>query len=383
MFAQSGRIRKDMSRSARPRAEHLFSGYDFYSLQKRQRQRMAAAILEAQTELIRTGDVEELAKRFADQFALEAPTLIEGALSVSVEEAEVDVTGDIRYCAFGPGPTYAEGIRASYYMPYSGEREMFRCTPSTRNLSMRPVELSNGELTFTYERPDQDVPATKVEFDRELSQIRQSLEWLRQDCRGFNASLSAQARENIVARSLRLAEMTQGIRSLGVAIRSAATTAPAAREGQPAELVQRQPHAPASGKPEKYDIALSFAGENRPYVEEVATGLKAAGVSVFYDGFEKANLWGKNLIDHLAEIYTNSRYVVMFISKEYVEKAWTTHERKHAQDRALFAQEEYILPARFDDTPVPGMTTTVAFQDLRHTAPRELVDLILAKLHRT
>jgi hypothetical protein len=72
----------------------------------------------------------------------------------------------------------------------------------------------------------------------------------------------------------------------------------------------------------------------------------------------------------------------MFVSKEYVEKAWTTHERKHAQDRALFAQEEYILPARFDDTPVPGMTSTVAFQDLRQTTPLQLVDLILTKLQR-
>jgi hypothetical protein len=118
-------------------------------------------------------------------------------------------------------------------------------------------------------------------------------------------------------------------------------------------------------------------------VEEVATGLKAAGVSVFYDGFEKANLWGKNLIDHLADVYSNARYVVMFISKAYVERAWTTHERKHAQDRALFAQEEYILPARFDDTPVPGMTRTVAFLDLRQTSAAELVDLILKKLRRT
>jgi hypothetical protein len=40
----------------------------------------------------------------------------------------------------------------------------------------------------------------------------------------------------------------------------------------------------------------------------------------------------------------------MFVSKEYVEKAWTPHERQHAQDRALYAQEEYILPARFDLT---------------------------------
>src|SRR5262249_44725376 len=159
---------------------------------------------------------------------------------------------------------------------------------------------------------------------RELLQVQQSLEWLRQDCLGFNASLPARAREMVVARRTRLAEMTKGIRDLGVPIRRAAAAGPASLHGRPAEPVRsgRQ----ASRKVEKYDIALSFAGEDRAYVEEVAAGLKSAGVSVFYDGFEKANLWGKNLIDHLADIYSNSRYVVMFISKAYVEKAWTTHE---------------------------------------------------------
>ena len=153
-------------------------------------------------------------------------------------------------------------------------------------------------------------------------------------------------------------------------------------------LARRMPHQPDQRRKAREPlrstiIALSFAGENRAYVEEVATGLRAAGVKVFYDAFESAELWGKNLIDHLADIYANARYVVMFISREYVEKAWTTHERQHAQERALFAQEEYILPARFDDTDVPGMTKTVAFQDLRRTTPAQLVDLIIAKLRRS
>ena len=361
---------------ARPNAEQLFAGFAFYSLQEHKRQQMATAIAEADAELIRTGAVEELTEHFTEQFTVEAPTLIEGALSINAEEAQIDVTGDIRFGAFGSGPTYAPGIRVSYYVPYSGDREMFHCTASTRNLSLRPVEFGNGELIFTYLRTDQDVLATKPEFDRELSQIKESLEWLRQDCRGFNATLSAQARDLIVARRTRLAEMTQGIRDLGVPIRTAATAVPVPR------ATERQRGGSEAKEPEHYDIALSFAGENRPYVEEVADGLKAAGVSVFYDKFEGANLWGKNLIEHLAEIYANSRYVVMFISKEYVEKAWTTHERRHAQERALFAQEEYILPARFDDTNVPGMTNTVAFQDLRHTTPGQLVELILAKLGR-
>ena len=72
----------------------------------------------------------------------------------------------------------------------------------------------------------------------------------------------------------------------------------------------------------------------------------------------------------------------MFISKEYVEKVWTNHERRPAQDRALVAQEEYILPAGFDDTPVPRVTTTVAFQDFSRTTPPGLAALIVAKVRK-
>ena len=36
-----------------------------------------------------------------------------------------------------------------------------------------------------------------------------------------------------------------------------------------------------------YDVALSFAGEQRDYVEQVAVILRANSFSVFYDGFEE------------------------------------------------------------------------------------------------
>jgi hypothetical protein len=369
-----------MARRGRENTEHLFSTYDSYSLQEHQLGQMAAAIVDAEAEEIRTGDVEELVKRFADQFSLEAPTLLEGALSITADEAQVDVRGNYKFDAFGAGPTYVAGIRVCYYVPYFGDRAMFRCSASTRNLSMPPVELGDDELTFTFERPDQDVGATKADFDRELLHVKQSLEWLRQDFLRFNAALPAHVREKIVARRARLDQMTQGVQSLGVAIKRPTTAAPVV--GISRRPTRSRGESTRRTKEENYDIALSFAGENRPYVEEVAMGLKAAGVSVFYDGFEQANLWGKNLIDHLAQVYRNARYVVMFSSKEYVQKVWTKHERKHAQDRELFAQEEYILPARFDDTPVPGITRTVASVDLRQTSAAELVDLILKKLRR-
>ena len=65
----------------------------------------------------------------------------------------------------------------------------------------------------------------------------------------------------------------------------------------------------------KYDVALSFAGEDRKYVEEVALFLKKKNIAVFYDYFEEETLWGKNLISYLEEIYTHkSKYCVIFIN---------------------------------------------------------------------
>lgn len=131
----------------------------------------------------------------------------------------------------------------------------------------------------------------------------------------------------------------------------------------------------------KYDVCLSFAGEQRAYVEEVATALKRQGVRVFYDDYEKPQLWGKDLYEHLDEVYQNlARYCILFASADYAAKVWPSHERRSAQARALTAKGEYILPARFDETPIPGLTPTVHYVDLRVTGPKELARLILEKI---
>ena len=122
----------------------------------------------------------------------------------------------------------------------------------------------------------------------------------------------------------------------------------------------------------EYDVALSFAGEHRDYVEKVAEGLRNAGIRSSTISSKPQHSGARTLSTILPQsIHLRARYVVMFISQEYVEKAWTTHERQHAQGRSLVAKEEYILLARFDDTEVPGMPTTVAYQDLRRVSPED------------
>lgn len=131
----------------------------------------------------------------------------------------------------------------------------------------------------------------------------------------------------------------------------------------------------------EFDIALSFAGEERDYVDRVANLLRERGVRVFYDLFEEADLWGKDLYVHLLEIYQKrARFTVMFISKAYSNKLWTNHERRAAQARAFQEAQEYILPARFDDTSIPGVLSTVGYVSLQGRTPEDLVSLITKKL---
>jgi hypothetical protein len=137
-----------------------------------------------------------------------------------------------------------------------------------------------------------------------------------------------------------------------------------------------------SRSPFTYDIALSFAGEDRPYVDEVAQILRAEGVDIFYDADAKTEMWGRELSVHFDEIYRlRSRFAVVFVSEHYIRKPWTNHERRSALARAIKeVHQPYLLPVRFDDSELPGVAPTVGYVDGRETTPSELAALILAKL---
>jgi len=111
-----------------------------------------------------------------------------------------------------------------------------------------------------------------------------------------------------------------------------------------------------------YDVAISFAGEDRRHARSLADELVRRGVSVFYDEFERPRLWGHDLYTYLVDIYQNRAcFCVAFLSKHYAKKLWASHERKAAQARAFREQGEYLLPIRLDSTEIPGMLSTTGY----------------------
>src|SRR5262245_25525871 len=99
---------------------------------------------------------------------------------------------------------------------------------------------------------------------------------------------------------------------------------------------------------QEFDVAFSFADEQRSYVDGVYRILSSRGIRVFYDGGQVASLWGKDLYQYLTDVYSQrAKYCVVFLSQDYARKLWTQHELKAAQARAFKESEEYLLPARF------------------------------------
>ena len=133
-----------------------------------------------------------------------------------------------------------------------------------------------------------------------------------------------------------------------------------------------QQHRPGYRPGWRWDVALSFAAAQRDYVEQVARALKARGVRCFYDADEQIELWGKYLAEELPAIYgERAAAVVVFISAEYAARDWTRLERRAALDRAVRERREYVLPARFDDTPLPGLLPGMVAVDLRGRTPQQ------------
>ncbi len=89
----------------------------------------------------------------------------------------------------------------------------------------------------------------------------------------------------------------------------------------------------------KYHVALSFAGEQRNFIREVANKLKEKQLKVFFDEHDQSKGWGCEPYDYFGQIYSKEAYlVVLFISKEYIV---------YKQDKRHFFRDQDVFPPRF------------------------------------
>lgn len=131
----------------------------------------------------------------------------------------------------------------------------------------------------------------------------------------------------------------------------------------------------------KYDLAISFAGEQRNLARRLAERLDAAGYSIFFDEFHQAELWGRDLTMALGDVYSReARWCLVLVSRDYVLKPWTNLERQNALSRFMRERSGYLLALNLDATELPGLPSVIGYLRF-HEGEEELVfEMLLQKL---
>lgn len=118
-----------------------------------------------------------------------------------------------------------------------------------------------------------------------------------------------------------------------------------------------------------YDIAVSFAGAQRDYVERVVRACEHLGLKVFYDKNKTVDLWGRNFIYEMRAVYggNQARYFIPFLSTDYFAGAYPRDEFNAAMVLAIEREPDdgYILPIMVDRVDVPPELLSPAIGYLR------------------
>ena len=131
----------------------------------------------------------------------------------------------------------------------------------------------------------------------------------------------------------------------------------------------------------EYDVALSFATEDRDVGEELGSLLAAKGISVFYDEYRAGANWGDGMVEHLINIYSRkARFGVMLVSTHYPLQKWKEEVLPAVQELTLRDANEHILPIRLDDSEASGIDQAPGYRDLRREPVENIVNTLEKKL---
>lgn len=133
-----------------------------------------------------------------------------------------------------------------------------------------------------------------------------------------------------------------------------------------------------------YDLAFSFAGEDRPYVERTRTACVDLGLSVMYDRDLTVAWWGENFIAAQRRIYgQRTRFFVPFISKHYFRKPIPADEFAAAMWKDVRLGGGYILPVLIGGVNPPAdlLHPHVGYLRAERYTPKRLAAAMRDKVH--
>jgi hypothetical protein len=225
------------------------------------------------------------------------------------------------------------------YVPFDGDPAVFGIKPSAFNGTVAVGEIVGHELLIALMPPTPDFDVAGF-VQREIGKVEWHLNSLRGSMEHMNQQLESTIRGCIASRKRRVDNRAKIGKNLGIPPRQTPQSFAPDKE---AEVIHPPKLAIQIELPQnKWDIFMSHASPDKPYVRGLVKELREKNIAVWFD--EDSLSWGESLRQGIKKGLNNSRYGIVVLSKAYLsERKWTEHEFD-----ALFAREKIgsfiILP---------------------------------------
>jgi hypothetical protein len=256
-------------------SDRLFAGPDFHSVLEHYK----GKLVEAYEQLSDEDAVDEQVQaNLKKQFILDVPVLRpQGEIWAEEGTAKVDVRRlPNRMPGLGNGPIYEDVPQFTVHVPFDGDPCVFGISLSIFGAASVSGEIVGNELllTFLMVMAGQDLQGN---IDSTIRQVSSTLSHLREQMLVFDQGLNVALAQAVMLRKQRIQMRSGAVHNLRIPIRPVAV-----RKIVSAEPIRRTAATKAvkPAEPQNWDVFLSHASEDKPYVEELHRTLVAAGVQV-------------------------------------------------------------------------------------------------------
>ena len=156
--------------------ETLFRHFDLRETLNQLEQTMLNEIRSLSENRTLNSSHEDLCKYFVGKYSVETPEIDEEGITADYGDAQINVSGRFEYMDRDRSrPLLITGTRVTFYVPFTGDGQLFHCSASTRSLNPPRAAISNNEIQFVYEQTTNDAERIPNEFQRDLAHFKQSL----------------------------------------------------------------------------------------------------------------------------------------------------------------------------------------------------------------
>ena len=204
--------------------EVLFHAYDLRgTLENHTRGLVNEANSMGENQVLNTPQ-EDLIEYLVERHRIPPVAIDESGIGTDYGDAQIDISGNPRYAVFDRSrPFHVIGTRVSFYVPFIGDPDLFRCRPSTSSLNPPQAVIKTNELIFTYNRTKERTSEIKGEFERDFEQTRVHIERVNTEVEKLNAALPETARQQLTTRREKLLQDRNLVENLGFPLRRTQT----------------------------------------------------------------------------------------------------------------------------------------------------------------